>query len=85
MINLMELEAKDPASAIYENAGRHRQGDIHSKDAGDRFLAVLEDKHGSAPRFLWPAVEINIPKLNRELQKVIERWSEDLEKKVDRF
>jgi hypothetical protein len=85
VINLMALESKDPAAAIYENAGRHRKGSITSSDASDRFLAALEDKHGAAPRFLWPAVEINIPKLNRELQQVIERWSEQLEQKVDRF
>lgn len=83
-INLMALEAKDPAAAIYENAGRKRPGAINSSDAGDRFVAALNNEQTS-PRFLWPAVEMNIPKLNRELQDVVDRWSKELEKKVDRF
>lgn len=83
-INLMALTEKDGAGAIYENAGRKRQGSINSSDAGDRFVAALNNEQTS-PRFLWPAVEMNIPRLNRELQKVIDRWSQELEKKVDRF
>jgi hypothetical protein len=82
-INLLSIAQKDPAGAIYENAGRRREGDIHSKNAGDRFVAALNAK-STAPRTLWPAVEENLFYLNRELQDVIDRWSAELEKTLDR-
>ena len=82
-INLLSIIQKDPAGAIYENAGRRRAGDIHSKNAGDRFVAALNAKSES-PRYLWPAVEQNLFYLNRELQDVIDKWSLELEKALDR-
>lgn len=83
-INLMALTQKDGAGAIYENAGRKRPGDIRSSNAGERFVAALNEKQEGS-RYLWPAVEMNISRLDRELQAAIDRWSKELEQKVDRF
>lgn len=80
-INLLSIVQKDPAGAIYENAGRHPQAD---SARGRAFIRNLNNKHGQSPRTLWPAVEENLVYLNRELQDVIDRWSAELEKTLDR-
>jgi hypothetical protein len=33
---------------------------------------------------MWPAVEQNLGYLNREVQRVIDKWSQELEKALDR-
>jgi hypothetical protein len=76
-INLLSIVQKDPAGAIYENAGRHPQAD---SARGRAFIRNLNNQHGQSPRTLWPAVEQNLFYLNRELQDVIDRWSAELEK-----
>jgi hypothetical protein len=80
-INLLSIIQKDGAGAIYENAGRHPQADTAR---GRAFIRNLNAKHGESPRYLWPAVEENLFYLNRELQDVIDKWSLELEKALDR-
>jgi hypothetical protein len=80
-IPLLAIEQKNGAGAIYENAGRHRPGDRKSSDAGDRFVAVLNEKM-EAPRYLWPAVIANRSYLNIELQRVLDEWMKSVEEKM---
>ena len=80
-INLLSIIQKDGAGAIYENAGRHPQADTAR---GRAFIRNLNAKNGESPRYLWPAVEQNLFYLNRELQDVIDKWSLELEKTLDR-
>ncbi len=83
-IQLLALQEKDPVGAIFENAGRNRAGNIKSSNAGDRFIAALNAKKQS-PRFLWPAVEQNLRNLDRDLQKVINSWTKELERTLSRY
>jgi len=80
-INLLSIIQKDGAGAIFENAGRHPQADTAR---GRAFIRNLNVKHGESPRYLWPAVEENLFYLNKELQDVIDKWSLELEKALDR-
>jgi hypothetical protein len=83
-INLLSLFQKDPAGAIFDNAGRHSAGATGRSGA---FLQNLNDKYGDPTqkgRYMWPAVEQNLGYLNREVQRVIDKWSQELEKALDR-
>lgn len=78
-INLLAITQKNPAGAVFENAGRHP----NAKTArGRAFIRNLDNKYGAPDkgRYLWRAVEANLGYLNRELQDVIDRWSEELER-----
>ena len=83
-INLLSLFQKDPAGAIFDNAGRHREGATGRSGA---FLQNLNAKYGDPKekgRYMWPAVEQNLGYLNREVQRVIDNWSQELERTLDR-
>lgn len=83
-INLLSLFQKNPAGAVFDNAGRHRDGATGRSGA---FLQNLNDKYGDPKkegRYMWPAVAQNLGYLNRELQRVIDDWSKDLERELDR-
>lgn len=78
-INLLALTQKNPAGAVFENAGRHGAPETGK---GRTFVDNLNRKYGEPlkGRYLWLAVEANLGYLNRELQHVIDRWSEELER-----
>ena len=78
-INLLAITQKNPAGAVFENAGRHPNAQTAR---GRAFIRNLENKYGAPDkgRYLWLAVENNLGYLNRELQDVIDRWSEELER-----
>lgn len=82
-IDLLELIQRDPAGAIYENAGRH-PGVVGTK--GEVFLANLAAKHGPYPanssRYLWPAVYNNFDLINSIAQGIINRTLRNFEQKV---
>lgn len=78
-INLLAIQQKNPAGAVYENAGRHGAPET---GRGRTFIDNLNNKYGKPDkgRYLWLAVENNLGYLNRELQHVIDMWSEELER-----
>jgi hypothetical protein len=78
-INLLAITQKNPAGAVFENAGRHPDAQTAR---GRAFIRNLENKYGAPDkgRYLWPAVEANLGMLHNELQDVIDRWSEELER-----
>jgi len=83
-INLLSLFQKDPAGAIFDNAGRHSAGATGRSGA---FLQNLNDKYGDPTqqgRYMWPAVAQNLGYLNAELQDVIDKWTKTLEENLDR-
>jgi hypothetical protein len=80
-INLLAIQQKNPAGAVYENAGRHP---APTTGRGRTFIDNLNRKKGQSPRFLWPAVEANLGYLNNELQRVIDDWSKVLERELDK-
>ena len=78
-INLLAITQKNPAGAVFENAGRHPNAQTAR---GRAFIRNLDNKYGAPDkgRYLWVAVENNLGYLNRELQDVIDRWSTELER-----
>jgi len=81
-INLLAINQKNPAGAVFENAGRHPAADTAR---GRAFIRNLDRRYGEPlkGRYLWPAVEANLGMLNRELQRVIDEWSQELEKDLE--
>jgi hypothetical protein len=82
-IDLLEIIQRDPAGAIYENAGRNPDP---SGDKGQAFLQNLANKHGPYPdnssRYLWPAVYNNFDLIYSVAQRTIDAFLDDFEKKV---
>lgn len=78
-INLLAIQQKNPAGAVFENAGRHA---APTTGRGRTFIDNLNGKYGKPDkgRYLWLAVEANLGYLHNELQDVIDRWSEELER-----
>ncbi len=78
-INLLAIQQKNPAGAVFENAGRHA---APTTGRGRTFIDNLNNKYGKPDkgRYLWLAVEANLGYLHNELQDVIDRWSEELER-----
>jgi hypothetical protein len=82
-INLLSIQQKNAAGAVFENAGRHPNA---ATARGRAFIRNLDRRHGEPlkGRYLWPAVEQNLGYLNRELQDVIDKWSAELERTLAR-
>jgi hypothetical protein len=85
-IDLLEIIQRDPAGAIYENAGRNPNP---SGDKGEVFLDNLAGKHGNYPanssRYLWPAVHNNFDLIYSVAQRTIDKFLADFETRVEKI
>ena len=70
---LMSMQQKDVAGAIFDHAGRNKS---------TKFTETLNKEEGPAPRVLEKAVEKNREKVVNEVEKIVDKVMKTLNKKM---
>jgi septum formation topological specificity factor MinE len=77
--NLVSIRTTSAAVEIADMAGRKANGNT---EQGQAMIANLRARFGGASRFVYPAIEKEIPKVRQSLVKIIERYAEVKSRKI---
>ena len=77
--NLVSIRTTSAAVEIADMAGRRKNGNTPQ---GTAMIAALRSRFGAASRFVYPAVEKEIPKVRQSLIKIIEKYAEMKNRKL---
>ena len=77
--SLVSIRTTSAAVQIADMAGRKASG---RTDSGKAMIARLTAKHGSASRFIYPSIEKEIPRVQRTMLDIIEKYTKMVNRKL---
>jgi hypothetical protein len=77
--SLVSIVQDNPAAAIIEIAGK-----ANANPAGDNFNQNLTDKLGPPMRVLWPSIDKNLSKVQREMGALVDKTEARINRELKR-
>jgi len=77
--SLVSIRTSGVAAAIADMAGRGSSG---RTDSGQAMIAKLTSKHGKASRFVYPAIEKEIPRVQASITKIVEKYADMVNRRL---
>lgn len=77
--SLVSIRTTSAAVQIADMAGRKASG---RTEAGKALIANLTSRHGSASRFIYPSIEKEIPRVQRSVLNIIEKYTNMINRKL---
>lgn len=78
--SLVSIRTSSAAVQIADMAGR--KNGRGRTEAGQKMIANLTDRHGSASRFIYPSIEREIPRVQRIMLDIIEKYTDMINRKL---
>jgi curved DNA-binding protein CbpA len=77
--SLVSIRTTSAAAQIADMSGRRASG---RTDAGKAMIANLSARFGGASRFIYPAIEKEIPRVQQSMLKIIEKYSDMVNRRL---
>jgi hypothetical protein len=77
--SLVSIRTTSAAAQIADMSGRKASG---RTDAGKAMIANLSARFGGASRFIYPAIEKEIPRVQQSMLKIIEKYSDMVNRRL---
>jgi hypothetical protein len=77
--SLVSIRTTGAAAVIADMAGRGSSG---RTDSGKAMIAKLSSRHGAASRFIYPAIEREIPRVQASITKIVQKYADMVNRKL---